>query len=119
MDERLIGLRLVALLGSRARLNATSSAALDPDVRETPIREGDWTPKDHQAHLTAWKARQANRLCRCAARRGAGRGRRRTRRTINAEQQAARADWSWDAISKEADEVSERLIREISAHRPG
>ena len=37
---------------------------------------------------------------------------------INAEQQAARADWDWEAISQEADEVTERLIREISDTDP-
>ena len=37
---------------------------------------------------------------------------------INAELQAARADWSWEAIVQEADEVNEQLIGEISAAGP-
>lgn len=91
---------------------------LDPEVRDRPLREGDWSPKDHQAHLTAWKARQANRFA--AANRGeepeqAAEG---ETDAINAELQAARAAWSWDAITQEADEVSERLISEISATDP-
>jgi hypothetical protein len=91
---------------------------LDPEVRDRPLREGDWSPKDHQAHLTAWKARQANRYA------DARRGEEPAEMTddqiqsINEEQQAARADWTWEAIDQEADEVSERLIREISATNP-
>jgi hypothetical protein len=92
-------------------------AALDADVRDAPIRPDDWSPKDVQGHLTAWKARQATRFS--AAREGredptpGG-----EEDVINAELQAARADWSWDAIVREAEEVSERLIREITASDP-
>jgi hypothetical protein len=86
---------------------------LDPAVRDAPMRPGDWSPKDVQAHLTAWKARQANRIS--AVRQG-------TEDTtpdgetdeLNAQFHSARADWSWEAIVQEADEVGERLIRELS-----
>jgi hypothetical protein len=109
---------LVTLLGSMREAERDVFGGLDPDVRDRPLREGDWSPKDHQAHLTAWKARQANRYA--DARRGEEPGEMSDDQiqTINAEQQAARADWDWDAISKEADEVSERLIREISGTDP-
>jgi hypothetical protein len=106
---------LVALLRSMRVAEQDVFGGLDPEVRDRPLREGDWSPKDHQAHLTAWKARQANRYA------GARRGEEPPEmaddeiQAINAEQQAARADWSWDAINEEADEVTERLIREISA----
>ena len=92
--------------------------SLDPVVRETPIRPGDWTPKDFQAHLTAWKARQTGRLN--AARRGVepDPGPPGETDEINAVFQAARADWTWDAIVKEADEVSAGLIAEIAAAKP-
>ena len=109
---------LVALLGSMRDAERDVFGGLDPDVRDRPLREGDWSPKDHQAHLTAWKARQANRYA------GARRGEEPAEmsddqiQAINAEQQAARADWDWEAISGEADEVSERLMREISATDP-
>lgn len=90
--------------------------ALDPGVRDRPMRAGDWSPKDHQAHLTAWKARQADRI----------RDRDRDivpapisadRETdeINAELQALRADWTWERIVAEADEVSERLVDAVRA----
>ena len=82
------------------------------------MREGDWSPKDHQAHLTAWKARQADRLE--AARLG------REPQTddreddeINAELQAARTEWDWESIVAEADELSARLESELRAIDPG
>ncbi|HEX6475621.1 MAG TPA: DinB family protein [Candidatus Limnocylindria bacterium] len=106
---------LVALLRSMREAERDVFGGLEPEVRDRPLREGDWSPKDHQAHLTAWKARQANRYA------GARRGDEAPEmsddeiQAINTEQQAARADWGWDAISQEADEVSEQLIREISA----
>jgi hypothetical protein len=105
---------LVALVRSMRAAERDVFGGLDPEVRDRPLREGDWSPKDHQAHLTAWKARQANRYA--DARRGDEPAEMSDDeiQAINAEQQAARADWDWDAISQEADEVSERLIREIS-----
>ena len=33
---------------------------LDPQVRDRPLRPNDWSPKDHQAHLTAWKGSRLN-----------------------------------------------------------
>jgi hypothetical protein len=103
-----------------AQLQATREAerdlfgALDPAVRDGPLRPGDWSPKDHQAHLTAWKEVQANRIH--AARLGEPIPTdTREDDEINAELQAKRADWSWDAIAAEADEVSERLESEIRA----
>ena len=103
-----------------AQLRATRDAerdlfnALDPEVRDRPMRPGDWSPKDHQAHLTAWRAIQANRIH--AARLGEPIPTDvREDDEINAELQATRADWSWDAIAAEADEVNERLIGEIQA----
>jgi len=103
-----------------AQLRATRDAerdlfnALDPEVRDRPMRPGDWSPKDHQAHLTAWRAIQANRIH--AARLGKPIPTDvREDDEINAELQATRADWAWDAIAAEADEVSERLIAEIQA----
>ena len=80
--------------------------ALDAEARERPIRPGDWTPKDFQAHLTAWKARQANRFA--AARRGEEAQLTPDGETddINAALREARLDWTWDAIVEEADTVS-------------
>jgi hypothetical protein len=106
---------LVALLRVTREAERDIFSALGPEVRDRPLRPGDWSPKDHQAHLTAWKARQANRFA--AARRDEEPGQTADGETdaINAELQAARADWTWDSIVEEAEDVSERLIREISA----
>jgi hypothetical protein len=92
---------------------------LAPAVRDAPLRPGDWSPKDHQAHLTAWKARQARRFA--DAREGVelpavSEGEETDE--INAELQSERAEWAWDAIAAEADEVSARLEREIAATDP-
>lgn len=109
---------LVALLRATREAEREIFGTLDPEVRDRPLRPGDWSPKDHQAHLTAWKARQANRFA--AAHGGEEPGQTPDGETdaINAELQAARADWTWEAIHDESEEVSERLIGEISATSP-
>ena len=87
---------------------------LDEEIRERPIRAGDWNPKDFQAHLTAWKSRQAGRFA--AVREG--------RElppamddheedALNARLRETRIDWDWAAIVEEADAVTGRLVREI------
>ena len=83
--------------------------SLDLSLRERPIREGDWTPKDFQAHLTAWKGRHADRLSRLRTGEAAPAGHDGAEEdAINAELRATRLDWDWDAIVAEADAVSER-----------
>lgn len=91
--------------------------ALAPEVRDRPLREGDWSPKDHQAHLTAWKGCQADRL---AAARTQGQlpewqG---EEDEINARLQAERAGWTWEALVEEADAVTQRLVDEVRAADP-
>ena len=88
--------------------------ALDPTVRDRPMPPGDWSPKDHQAHLTAWKARQVNRIRATRLGEPMPTDDRETDE-INAELQATRADWPWPEIVGEADEVTERLEAEIRA----
>jgi hypothetical protein len=91
--------------------------ALDAAVRDRPLREGDWSPKDHQAHLTAWKVRQADRFE--AARTQAQLPEWEDEEDeINARLRAQRADWSWDALVEEADAASERLVGEVRAADP-
>jgi hypothetical protein len=87
---------------------------LDEAVRERPIRAGDWNPKDFQAHLTAWKARQADRFA--AVREGRELPPpmdEQEEDALNAELRATRIDWDWPAIVDEADAVAERLVQEI------
>jgi hypothetical protein len=109
---------LVDLLRLTRQAEIDVFGGLDPSVRETPIRPGDWTPKDFQAHLTAWKARQANRLNAARNGREPDPGPAGETDEINAAFRAARADWTWDAIVQEADEVSERLAAEVAATDP-
>jgi hypothetical protein len=92
---------------------------LDDAARERPIRAGDWNPKDFQAHLTAWKSRQADRFA--AVREGqelpppmADH----EEDALNAELRAPRIDWGWAAIVAEADAVADRLVDEIRRADP-
>jgi hypothetical protein len=90
--------------------------SLDAAVRDAPLRHGDWSPKDHQAHLTAWKARQADRLA--AVRAGEELPPSipdSETDAVNAELHATRAEWTWDAIEREADAVTSRLADELLA----
>ena len=114
MASRQVNDDLVEMLRSMRRAERDVFGGLDPSVRDAPLRPGDWSPKDHQAHLTAWKDRQTHRFA--AARQGvelpsvsdAG-----ETDELNAELQAARADWPWDALVAEADQVSGQLEAEI------
>ena len=92
---------------------------LDGAVLERPIRVGDWNPKDFQAHLTAWKARQADRFAATREGRELPPPMDDTEEdAINAELRATRIDWDWAAIVQEADAVAERLSRELRQSDP-
>jgi hypothetical protein len=118
MPDRSLADDLVRTLDAMRRAERDVFGALDAAVRDAPLRAGDWSPKDHQAHLTAWKARQADRFA--ATRSGAEFPDVAEDETdeINAHLQAARADWSWEAVAREADAVSRRLDEEIRATDP-
>jgi hypothetical protein len=90
---------------------------LDDATRLREIRAGDWNPKDFQAHLTAWKSRQADRYA--AIREGTELAPMdQEEDVINAELRATRIDWEWSAIVAEADQVAERLAGEIRQADP-
>ncbi len=116
MTEQLIADLLEMLTAMRAA-ERDIFGALPAEARERPIREDDWSPKDHLAHLSAWKGRQADRLA--AARTGAeleewqGED-----DEINARLQAERAAWSWEQTVADADASHERLAAEIRAINP-
>jgi hypothetical protein len=112
-DEPLVA-ALVEQLEAMRAAERDVFGALDPEVRDRAMRPGDWSPKDHQAHLTAWKKIQSERIQ--AAARGeqlAADARETDER--NAELQALRADWPWNEIAREADEVSGQLVSGIRA----
>ena len=118
MEQDRIATELAEMLRVTREAERDIFGALDPAVRDRPIREGDWSPKDHQAHLTAWKARQAKRYE--ALRSGVETPATPDAETdaINAELQAARAGWDWDSIEREADEVHDRLVAQVLATEP-
>jgi hypothetical protein len=109
---------LVAMLHLTRDAERDVFGPIPDDVRSRPVRPGDWSPKDHQAHLTAWKSRQADRYA--AARRGEApvEGSDEETDAVNAQLQRATAGWSWTDVERQADEVSARLISEIEAAGP-
>jgi hypothetical protein len=112
-DDPLVA-SLVEQLRAMRQAERDVFGALEPAVRDRPMRPGDWSPKDVQAHLTAWKRIQSDRM-RAAAKGETVAADTRETDELNAELQAERADWDWAAIVKEADEVSDRLQAEIRA----
>jgi hypothetical protein len=112
-DEPLVA-ALVEQLEAMRAAERDVFGSLDPEIRDQPIRPNDWSPKDHQAHLTAWKGIQAGRIR--ASTRGEDPPFVGTETDeINAGLQATRADWSWPDIAAEAEEVSRQLEDEIRA----
>ena len=63
-DFNAAGLRAGLIDGIRAARAAERDVlgALEPGVRDAPAADGGWSPKDVQAHLTAWKGRTVERL---------------------------------------------------------
>ncbi len=106
---------LIRILEATRQAERDVFGALDPAVRGAPLREADWSAKDHQAHLTLWKARQADRFA--AARRGETIRRTEEDETdaVNAELHVTPADWSWEAIVREADAETRRLAEALAA----
>jgi hypothetical protein len=88
-------------------------AAVDPAGRERVAADGGWSPKDIQAHLSAWKRRQVDRLV--ASREGRDEPALAATETddINAIFHAERADWSWSEVDADADTATADLIAEI------
>ena len=115
-DEELIS-ALVEQLRAMREAEREIFGSIEPEVRDRPMRPNDWSPKDHQAHLTAWKEIQAERLRALATGEAAPFTGRETDE-INAELQATRAGWAWDAIADEADKVTDELVAEIEGAGP-
>ena len=114
MDQRRLQDDIVATLVAARAAERDIIGSLPEQVRLAPGPDGGWTPKDIQAHLSLWKARQVARHA--AARRGEEiEPPDEDLDATNAELYASRADWSWDAIAAEAEEVTDQLIAEIQA----
>jgi hypothetical protein len=114
MEQRRLQDDIVATLQAAREAERDIIGALPEEVRLAPGPDGGWTPKDIQAHLSLWKARQAERHA--AARRGEAMAPPdEDLDAINAELHASRVDWGWEAIAAEADQVTDELVAEIQA----
>jgi hypothetical protein len=114
MDQRRLQDDIVATLRAARQAERDIIGTLPAEVLLAPGPDGGWSPKDIQAHLTSWKARQAQRHA------AAGRGDELPAAdedldAINAELHAARADSSWASVEEEADHVTDELMAAIHA----
>lgn len=102
------------LLEARA-LEREVLGALPPIERDSPPADGGWSAKDIQAHLSAWRRHQAERLA--ALHDGRARSDVPAAETdaLNAAIHAERADWTWERVVADADDATDRLIAEIRA----
>ena len=109
------GLRAGLIDGIRAARAAERDvlAALDAGVRDAPAADGGWSPKDVQAHLTAWKGRTVERLR--ALRVGLSEPIEVETDEANAAFHAERSGWTWDQVLADADATTDELVAEIQA----
>jgi hypothetical protein len=92
-------------------------ALLADEVRDRPRTIGDWSAKDVQAHLAAWRAIEARRLEATARGEPLLADDPATDEPIddsNAHLHAQRAGWSWQEVDKEADDSVRALIDAIA-----
>jgi hypothetical protein len=117
LDPAATDLRAGLIEGLRAARAAERDilAGLDPAARERNAPDGGWSPKDIQAHLSAWKRRQVDRLA--ASREGREEPALAATETddINAIFHAERADWTWAKVDADADTTTADLIAEVEA----
>jgi hypothetical protein len=109
---------LVAMLTMTRAAERELFSHFDPVVRDSAPAPGEWSPKDVQAHLAGWKARQVQRYV--SARSGQGPDAPDTPEIdeLNLEMHRARAVWSWDEVVRDADQVSEELVAAVRAADP-
>ena len=118
MDADRVRGDLVTMLTATRAAERELFARFDPATRDSPPAPGEWSPKDIQAHLSGWKARQVKRYE--AARNGQGPDTPDGREIdeVNAEMHEARAAWPWDDVLAEADQVSDQLVAQVQAADP-
>ena len=105
---------LVDTLRAARATERTVFDAFDAADRDTPPADGEWSPKDIQAHLGAWRRRTAERLAASREGRPEPDGSGETDAT-NAVIHAERADWPWDRVAADADASAADLIVEVEA----
>lgn len=89
--------------------------ALEPSGRDAPGADGDWSAKDVQAHLSAWRQRIADVLAAAREGRPDPRGADDQVDDINARLHDERADGTWEAVRADAETTADALIAEITA----
>ena len=89
---------LVETLRAARATERTVFEAFDAADRDTPPADGEWSPKDIQAHLGAWRRRMTERLAAIREGRPEPEGGGETDAT-NAVIHAERADWPWDRVA--------------------
>jgi hypothetical protein len=108
---------LVETLRATRALERDVFAALDPVDRDAPAADGGWSPKDVQAHLSAWRQHQLERLVAIREGRDEPAPAAETDE-VNAVIHAQRAAWSWDRVARDAEATADELITEIEAASP-
>jgi hypothetical protein len=93
----------------------TIFAALDPSIRDAPEPDGGWSPKDHLAHLSAWRNKQATRMAALRERRPEPAELAEGLDETNAIYHAERAEWPWTQVEADADATADALIGEVRA----
>jgi hypothetical protein len=107
---------LVALLEATRRAERDLFGRLTVEQREQPGTIGDWSAKDLLAHLGAWRAIEARRLEARADAAPADPADPALDEPIddsNARLRDRQADWSWEAVGREADSSIDALIAAI------
>jgi hypothetical protein len=89
-------------------------AALDPAIRDTP-KDGDWSPKDTLAHLSAWRQRETDKLA--ALREGRDEPALPATEIddVNAIFHDQRAAWTWERVATDAESTADGLQVEVGA----
>lgn len=86
---------------------------LPPKVRDVSGSPEAWSPKDHQAHLSAWKRRQLERF-EAAARGALPQPASEPIDEVNAGFYRERAGWGWDEVQEDADQVHAALVDAVA-----
>ena len=109
---------LVALLHVTRAVERDLFAMLDAERRDAAGTIGEWSAKDVQAHLAAWRAIEARRLRASAtddpSLTAGDPATTDPEDASNARIQADHADWPWAAVADEADAATEALIGAIN-----
>ena len=105
---------LVETLNAARATERTVFGAFDATDRDTPPADGEWSPKDIQAHLGAWRRHMSERLAAIREDRPEAEDGGETDAT-NAVIHAERADWPWDRVVSDAEATADDLIAEVEA----